>query len=117
MEKVYLVTVDRYDCFKGHSWIESYRFETIKEAWDCLKKEKGYDFRYDDAYHITDDKIRSYWKTDILKTGRSGHCKYPWKSRPITRKRRRELKEFSQEEKDYLIGLDNFNPDDEEVMI
>ena len=116
MEKVYVVTVDRYDCFKGHSWTESYRFRTIKEAWDCLKKEKEYDFRYDDAYHITYDKIYSYWKNDIVKTGRSGHRKYPWKKRPLTRKRKRdpERLEWIRQILDFSNDID---PDDEEIII
>lgn len=118
MKAIYYVRVDRYDYFKGHSWIEKYEFSTIKEAWDCREKQKTYDFIYDDAWHLTDDEIHKYWSTEVEKTGRSGHKKYPNKPRTVTKKYRKRLLEFDQEEKDFLIGLaDDFNPDDEDVMI
>ena len=118
MKAIYYVRVDRYDYFKGHSWIEKYEFSTIKEAYDMREKQKTYDFIYDDAWHITDSHIHKYWSTKVEKTGRSGHKKYPNKYRPVTKKFRRKAIEFDQEEKNFLIGLfDEFDPDEEDVMI
>ena len=69
MEKVYYVSVDRYNYFGGASKTETKRFSRIIDAYKFQRESAARDFDYGDAWQSTSE-LRSRWDTTVAKTGK-----------------------------------------------
>lgn len=100
MEKVYYVSVDRYDYFAGGSKTETKRFSRILDAYKFQRESAAHDYDYGDAYQSTSE-LRSRWNTTVVETG-----KHEPKRKVTHVYTSEEIAEmFSPEEIDHLLNL------------
>lgn len=104
MEKVYYVSVDRYDYFAGGSKTETKRFSRIIDAYKFQRESAAHDYDYGDAWQWTKE-LRSRWDTTVVKTGK--HVpKRKVKAKVTHVYTSEEIAEmFSPEEIDHLLNL------------